>query len=260
MRPCRNRPRDTGPGRCGVTLIELLVVVAVISCLIAVLLPALSWARKLGQRTTCQGHLRQIALAWQMYLEDHEGAFYRAVNAQHTYGGWKGLFYPNRRRPLNRYVGLDALVEREEQARLFRCPADKDETFYTVGTSYQTNILLVGQPRIGGLEQTDTLRQLRDEINKRLPELRDGHIEGREHVALMGDSPWNSHWMPNGREGAAWHGRPGQYNVAFLDAHVRFLRVRASAFVTDEYRVIPFHDLRGLAREAQQELQQSASK
>jgi prepilin-type N-terminal cleavage/methylation domain-containing protein/prepilin-type processing-associated H-X9-DG protein len=55
----------------GFTLIELLVVVAVIGILAALLLTAVSSAKSHAHSTTCKNHLRQMGLALQMYVHDH---------------------------------------------------------------------------------------------------------------------------------------------------------------------------------------------
>jgi len=55
----------------GFTLIELLVVVAIIALLVAVLIPALSRARKSAKTTTCGAHLHQIGLANEMYINEN---------------------------------------------------------------------------------------------------------------------------------------------------------------------------------------------
>jgi len=57
----------------GFTLIELLVVIAIIALLMAILIPALSRARKHAKRAACLAHTRQLQLAWQAYAETFEG-------------------------------------------------------------------------------------------------------------------------------------------------------------------------------------------
>lgn len=57
--------------RRGFTLIELLVVISIIALLIAILLPALTKAREQARSTACKSTLRQLGIAWQAYLTDH---------------------------------------------------------------------------------------------------------------------------------------------------------------------------------------------
>ena len=57
------------------TLIELLVVIAIIALLMAVLMPALSKARRQTQAVVCISNVRQLGMALLLYSEENEGAF-----------------------------------------------------------------------------------------------------------------------------------------------------------------------------------------
>lgn len=265
MGPRNSTDRRRRPG--GFTLIELLVVVAIISVLLAILLPAISRAKMVAKRLACQGNLRQIACAWNLYLGDSEGRFYQGVNANLDYGGWQGLRtqgedpYP---RPLNRYVGLSPALVTEDEARVFCCPADRGgvagyavhtKVYRYLGTSYQTNILMIGQSQV--LTLSDTFMTLHEEINRRLPYLKLHQVYNPARVLLIGDYAWINQWKPiphprqDWKELAEWHQRTDCYNMAFLDGHVSFVCVEKGLYVGDEYTVLPFKELYGLAREAQ---------
>jgi prepilin-type N-terminal cleavage/methylation domain-containing protein len=249
----------------GFTLIELLVVIAVISLLMAMLLPALDAARRMARRTLCQSNLRQIAIGWQLYFEGDEGIFSRKVNLNHLFGGWKGVGGYAPYRPLNKYFRLSTENATQNDAKLFRCPADTAgmyllpdavSAYQHFGNSYQTNFLLIGPRKLNNVPSG--YAALRDAINIRLHDnfrLTDV-TTNPALLALVADNNWGQEWDPDPMlpHAPEWHGKPRYHNLAFLDCHVEFIRIRKGLIVTPEYSLLPFRDLHKLAYSVQVEV------
>lgn len=126
------------------TLIELLVVISIIAILVALLLPALSQAKRLSQITQCSATLRQLTTGVVAYATDQDGEFpdYDTLADRPTAEslGWNNRAYiwgqkgsnlfsadQNKRRELTHYVGEVAPF----------CPLD--ETGYRSGAGSLAN-------------------------------------------------------------------------------------------------------------------------
>jgi prepilin-type N-terminal cleavage/methylation domain-containing protein/prepilin-type processing-associated H-X9-DG protein len=96
----------------GFTLLELLVVLSVIAILAAFLFPALGRARRAAAAARCTSNLHQVATAFALYLEDHDGGFPpNGVAFIHDLDQTNGLWY----RQLRPYL---------KSGTVLHCPAD----------------------------------------------------------------------------------------------------------------------------------------
>jgi prepilin-type N-terminal cleavage/methylation domain-containing protein/prepilin-type processing-associated H-X9-DG protein len=81
MRPLAAPHRRTA----GFTLVELLVVIGIIALLISILLPTLGNARRTANNVKCMSNLKQIGMAFQLYMRDSKDKLPAVV---HEDGNW----------------------------------------------------------------------------------------------------------------------------------------------------------------------------
>jgi prepilin-type N-terminal cleavage/methylation domain-containing protein/prepilin-type processing-associated H-X9-DG protein len=247
-----------GSGRA-FTLIELLVVISIIALLMAILMPAMRRAKGLAERVACQNNLKQIAAAWHMYLDDHNGYFLRGKDVQNVFGGWEGTANLDYDRPLNRYLGLPIRVESRRQAEVFKCPSDRgaigygNSAYLYFGNSYQTNIMLIGPEQL--LTQNTlpaAMIELNNRVNNHVNSMSRNRAYQPARLLLAGDHNWQSEQSPILPSDKGWHHAAGTYNMAFLDGHVDFVKIQKGLYLTDSYRLIPLRELDGFARKVEE--------
>ena len=137
--PGRPRVRRRRPGR-GVTLIELLVVLAILSLLMAILLPATERTQEIAKRIKCGSQLGQIATAGASYATEHNR---RLVKMK---GG--GLSFNDHFKPY---------ITKEE---MYHCPAAIERANNAAnGRRLDYGINHYGRPEPKGDKYLDTLNQ-----------------------------------------------------------------------------------------------------
>jgi len=120
--------------RPGLTLIEVLTVLAVIGFLVAILLPAVSSARKASRKLVCQNNLKQIGIG----LASYHGVYDTFPPAQSAFGFsvFASLLPYLEQSPLHNsinflkgpYLGLASVVPHPISINILVCPEDNPTT------------------------------------------------------------------------------------------------------------------------------------
>ena len=233
------RPDVLPPGRHDAfTLIELLVVIAIIAILAALLLPVLGHAQQRAQRVACLSNLKQIGVAFDLYLGDHEDHFAdrRDLKSSLPGGYHPWATWP----PSDPRGGWAALVLHDEGAAysLWSCPAAVLSAIGNVVQSMQAFSTDTNDPvsrywlwrfdrpddpvspeDFWGKSATQAVSDLQSTNDPTI-----GMISGASDVELTVD-PYFPNTIPTvtaALKGGTIH--PGGRSRLFLDGHVQFIK------------------------------------
>jgi prepilin-type processing-associated H-X9-DG protein len=117
----------------------LLVVISVIGLLMGILVPALGKAKRTAYRTYCMANLRQIGIAFSVYLNDNRDIFPPACDIAYAIIDTNDpLYIP----PITKFLG--PLLK---EPKVFICKADTIEKYYlknNCGISYEYKGMALG--------------------------------------------------------------------------------------------------------------------
>jgi len=115
--------------RRGFTLIELLVVIAIIAILAAMLFPVFARARESARKIQCLSNVKNISMAYQMYLTDYD-RFPPSGHTQQNVRDWidngdcGGCQFDCRSTEMNPYLRIPVILDEYIKNRdVWRCPS-----------------------------------------------------------------------------------------------------------------------------------------
>ena len=109
----------------GFTLIELLVVISIIAILMSIMMPALSRAREMARRVTCQSNIRSTGLALNTFANDNDGYLIeQRIGADGIYPWHSPIAFDNNKdNPTAYQLGILYRSGYIEEPKIFYCPS-----------------------------------------------------------------------------------------------------------------------------------------
>lgn len=235
--------------RDGFTLIELLVVIGVIAILAGLVLPVLGQAKAKGHAISCLNNERQLALAWQVYADEHEDRAAPNFGEQQvleeiangTYRNWVNNVLDWTTNPMNTNRallfagGIGPYLSGVDN--VYRCPSDfvlseaqKQLGWRSRVRSYSMNLMVGDAGSIsatGANTNNPSYRQFF--TTTEIPQPSDIFVFIEEHPDTLDDG-----YFLNKYYSANWIDLPASYhsggaNLAFADGHIEHKKWRVGS-------------------------------
>ena len=146
------RPPAVASRRHGITLVELLVVVGIVGLLLGMLLPAVQSVREQARRTQCKSNLKQIGIAFQLYLDRKSGGGQRGRFPDAAVMPSQELWFWTPTRPIRPSIAAVLGSFLEQNRQVFRCPSDGGY-FVQNGTSMVSSTYPTPQAYVDAMRQ-----------------------------------------------------------------------------------------------------------
>ena len=214
----RTRGLPTAPG---FTLIELLIVIAIIAILAAILFPVFARAREAARKTTCASNLRQIGVALELYVQDHDETFPDTGDTMLWMGRrWRWplkpyLAYAAQRNPA---APNDPNQSISNGTHILVCPSDQTAQQQWDSTSYAYSAAFYHTPaQVNAMATPDLYTASSPPCVS----------QGLASVDQPAQKAVFAEWLSNHTtDKVGWWSWDGSRNYLFVDGHAKFLAAK----------------------------------